>query len=211
MGLGHFGASVAVRLAQRGYEVLAVDDDQEAVTRVSAHVTNTMRANLSDEAALRSLGLGNFDVVVVAIDKDWVGCLLATTIAKELGAPQVIAKAATDMQKRILQKVGADKVALPEKEMGTRVADSLISGINLDFIELTNQDQMSEIPVLPEWSGKTLAQVNMRNKYDLNVVCIIRDGVVDIAANAKTVLRVGEVLVVVGKKSCVEKVIERLH
>jgi voltage-gated potassium channel Kch len=137
IGLGRFGSSVARTLAESGCEVLAVDVDEARVKAIADYVTDAVRANALDEEALRSLGLRNFEVVVVAIGHEVEASILTTVLLKEMGVPKIVAKAQDDLHGRVLQKVGADIVVFPERDMGVRLAHTLISRNVIDEIQLS--------------------------------------------------------------------------
>ena len=167
LGLGKFGRSVAEELARSGADVLAVDIDEEMVHRVSDFVTYAVKADVRDLETIKSLGLGNMDAVVIAITGDTDASVLGTILAKEAGVPFVVAKSQDEIHTRILEKVGADKVIIPEKASGLRTARSIISGKFMDFIELSDRVRMVETPIREEWIGKTLRELNLRQKMKI--------------------------------------------
>lgn len=172
LGLGKFGSSIAVTLAGAGAEVMAVDMDEENVHNVADKVTYAVQADVCDLETMKSLGLSNMDGVVVAITGSMDASILATIVSKEAGVPFVLAKAQDETHRKILEKVGADKIIVPEKESGIRVAYHMLAGNFLDFIELTNKVRMIEISVKEEWSGKSLRQLNLRQKANANVIAV---------------------------------------
>lgn len=180
LGLGKFGRSVAEELARSGADVLAVDIDEEMVHRVSDFVTYAVKADVRDLETIKSLGLGNMDAVVIAITGDTDASVLGTILAKEAGVPFVVAKSQDEIHTRILEKVGADKVIIPEKASGLRTARSIISGKFMDFIELSDRVRMVETPIREEWIGKTLRELNLRQKMKINVIGIRRDNEVEV-------------------------------
>ena len=181
LGLGKFGRSVAVELASAGAEVLAVDIDAEKVHDIAPYVTTAVRADVCDVDAIKSFGLSNFDGVIVAITSSLDASVLATITAKEEGVPYIFAKTSDQTHATILEKVGADKVLIPEKESGIRLARMLTVGKFKDFIELSDNVKMIEIEVKESWLGKTLRALNLRQKEKINVVCARKDG--EIIAN----------------------------
>ncbi|MDD6857258.1 potassium channel family protein [Lachnospiraceae bacterium HCP1S3_C3] len=172
IGLGRFGAAIAAELARAGAEVLAVDQDEERVHELSSLVTCAVKADVCDAEIMDSLGISNMDGVVVAITESLDASIMATIYAKEAGVGYVLAKARDAIHARILDKVGADKVIIPEKESGVRMARNMISGSFLDFIELSDRVRMIEIPVKEEWVGKTLIELDLRKKKQINVVAV---------------------------------------
>ena len=149
--------SLAKTLSENGFDVLAVDKNAENVQIASEFVTHAVKADVSDEYSLRSLGIGNLDVVVVAIGSNLEASVMATVIAKDLGNKYVISKAQDEQQKRILERIGADRVIFPEREMGVRIANSLMFGNFVEFIEVSDEFGIAEIEPLPNRVGKTLA------------------------------------------------------
>ncbi|MGN1148967.1 MAG: NAD-binding protein [Lachnospiraceae bacterium] len=172
MGLGKFGSNVALELAAAGAQVLAIDIDEERVAAVADHVTYAVRADVCDSKAMASLGISNMDAVIVAITGSLDASIMATILAKEAGVPLVIAKAKEELHAKILKKTGADRVIVPERESGIRVAHNILAGNFLEFVELSQRVRMVEIKVKPEWAGKTLRELKLRNKYQVNVIAI---------------------------------------
>ncbi|OOB80074.1 MAG: potassium transporter Trk [Epulopiscium sp. Nuni2H_MBin003] len=197
-GLGKFGISLATELAQSGYEVLVVDKSEERIQEISAVVTHAVTANTTDVDVMKSLGIRNFDVGVVAIGKDIQSSIMSTLILKELGIPYVVAKATSSIHEKVLRKIGADRVIQPELDMGRRIATNLISGNILEHIQLSSEYSIVEIPVLREWINKSIIEANLRNKYGINVIAIQRQGKIDISPRPDYVFVEGDLLVVVG-------------
>ncbi len=170
IGMGRFGSAVAKELARSGADVLAIDINEERVRAIAEHVTRAVKADITDAETVAGMGLGNMDAVVVATTRSMDASILATITAKESGAPYVIAKALDEMHAKILAKVGADKVIIPEKESGVRIARNLINGNFLDFYELSDHISMVEIAVKKEWIGQNLRQLDFRREYGVNVI-----------------------------------------
>lgn len=199
IGLGRFGQSVAITLARMGYEVLAIDTDEERVNEVMEHVTHAVQIDALDEHALKSLGIRNFDVVIVAIGQDMQASILVTVMLKEMGVREVIAKARTELHGRVLAKVGADKVVFPERDMGIRVARALVTKNILDQIELSPDYSILELVAPEEFVGKTLEESAIRLKHGVTVLAIRRGSDVIISPGAKQVIEPGDILVTVGR------------
>ncbi|MBQ7956255.1 MAG: TrkA family potassium uptake protein [Lachnospiraceae bacterium] len=172
LGLGKFGSSVAEALTKAGAEVLAVDTDEEIVNNIAPNVTHAVRADVCDMEVLKSLGISSMDGVVVAITGNLDASIMATIMAKELGVPYILAKANNAIHTKILEKVGANRVIVPEKESGIRMAYQLIAKNFLDIIPLSEKVSMVELSVKPEWVGKSLRQLNFRQKASANVVAM---------------------------------------
>lgn len=172
LGLGKFGMSIAEELARAGAEVMAVDIIEERVHAIADRVTHAVVADVCDTENIADLGLANMDIVVIGITSSIDASVLVTILAKEAGVPFVLAKADGDIHARILQKVGADRIVIPEKEFGIRMARNLLSGNFMDFIELSDNISMIEIPVKDSWEGKNLIELNLRKKFKANVIAI---------------------------------------
>lgn len=204
IGLGRFGSSLASTLARMGHEVLAIDVDEDRVREMAPVVTQAVQADGTDEDTLRDLGIKSFDVVVVAM-KAFEPSLLVTLYLKQIGVAKVVVKASSDEHGRILEKIGADTVIFPEKDMGERVAYSLVSGSVIDHIELSEDISVVEIVVTKALSGRTLRDLNLRNRMGLTVVAIKRDHNVNVFVSPDEPLREGDILVAVGPNEGVQK------
>ncbi len=176
LGLGKFGRSTVEELVRAGAEVMAVDNDEEKVKKISVIAAYAMQADVRDSEAMQELGLSNMDGVIVAMTGSLDASIMATIMAKEEGVPYVLAKAQDEVHERILKRVGADKGIIPERESAARVARNMISGNFLDFIELSERVRMVELSVKPEWMGYSLCELDLRKKYSLNVMAIRSEG-----------------------------------
>ena len=176
LGLGRFGSALAKKLFEKGVEVLAVDRDYTKVQRVADQVTYAAQADMTDEEAMRDLGIKNFDIAVIATGSNIEASIEATLLCKDAGITSVIAKATTVTHERILEKIGADKIIFPELDSGERLA-RVIAGSNLlEFIEFSKEFSLAEVRVHKAWVGKNLLELDFRNKYNLNVVAFERGG-----------------------------------
>lgn len=171
-GLGRYGRAVAKALAASGADVLAVDSDANIVNSAILDVPFCKCADVTDPEAIKQLGIANIDVVIIAMANNLEASVLAIMLCKEAGVPTVIAKCANEMHGKILSKVGADQVVLPEVESGIRLAKNLLSSGFVDVIELTNDASLIELEMRPEWVGKTLLELNLRKKYAINIIAI---------------------------------------
>jgi len=198
IGLGRFGMSVARTLYELGYDVLAIDKDEELVNSVADYTTHAVQGDATEEGVLQSLGLKNFDFVVVGMGGNIEASILVTMMVKELGVKYVVAKAQNDIHAHALYKLGADKVVFPERDMGIRVAHNLVSTNIMDYIELSPNYSLIEIKVLPTWIGKSLKELDLRTKYGINVIAIKRGDAINVTPRAEDVLTKGDVLIVVG-------------
>lgn len=205
IGMGRFGSSVATSLYRLGYEVLAIDKDEDRIEDVLNQVTHAVQADGTDEEALRAIGIRNFDVVVVAIGQDIQASILTSLILKEMGVEMLVVKAQTELHGKVLTKIGADKVIFPERDMGMRVAHHLISPNILDYIELSEDYSIVEIHVTPRIVGKSLRDLGIRAKYGCNVMAIKTQDRMNIAPRAEDVIQKDDVLVVVGSNEDLRK------
>ncbi len=206
IGLGRFGTSVARTLFHLGQEVLAIDISADRLRYVSDEVTSTAIADTTDVGAIKSLGLRNFDVVVVAIGGDIQASIMTTLLLKEQGVPYVVAKALNKMQGRVLEKVGADRVVYPERDMGKRVGHSLVCANLVDYIDIASGYRLEEV-LAPRWMhGKTLGQLELRKKHNIMAILIKHpDGTLDFSPGAGSVVDEGDVLVLAGATDDLDK------
>lgn len=181
-GLGRYGLAVAKELVRSGADVLAVDIDENIVNSAISDIPFCKCADITEPEVLRQLGIANVDVVIIAIATNLEANVLAIMLCKELGVKTVIAKCADDVQGKILLKVGADKIVIPERESGARLAKNLLSSGFVDIMELSNDVSLLELSVKEEWIGKNLIDLNLRKKYGINVIAIKRgeDVVIDL-------------------------------
>lgn len=175
-GLGRYGRAVAEELVKNGAEVLAVDWNEELVNAAIAEIPFCKCADITEAEVIKQLGVANIDVVIIAMASSLEASVMATMLCKEIGVKTVIAKCATEMDCKILSKVGVDRVVFPESESGVRLAKNLLSSGFVDIMDLSTDVSMIELDVRPEWDGKSLLELNLRKKYSINVVAVIQDG-----------------------------------
>jgi trk system potassium uptake protein TrkA len=204
-GLGRFGKSVAMTLAESGCEVLVVDDNAEKIQEVADIVTYAVKANVTDVDTMETLGISNFDGAIVAIGENLEASVMVTILAKELGIPYILAKAQNELHAKILKKVGADMVVFPEKETGIRIAHNLLLGNFFDAVELSSTYSLMDISALNEWDGHTLLELDLRAKYKVNVIGIKKEGVLDINPEADTKVSKNDILVMIGRNEILNK------
>ena len=205
LGLGRFGQSIAKTLVDNGCDVLCVDKNIDAVNEMSKYASNVTRADVADVHTMSALGLNNFDVVIIAIGENMEAGIMATLIAKEMGVQNVITKAKNEIQKSILQKVGADRVVLPEKDMGIRIATSLITSNIIDFISLSDKFTIAEIEPRKEWIDISLKKSNIRAEHRLNVVAIKRNNDIIVSPKAEEIIQKDDILVIIGTITDIQK------
>lgn len=208
IGMGRFGTSIAKSLYDLGYEVLALDSNEQRMQEVSSMVTHAVQADSTDEEALRALGIRNFDVVVVAIGEDIQSSILTTLILKDMGVPLLVVKARNELHGKVLKKIGADRVVFPERDMGVRVAHHLVSPNILDFIELSDDYSIVELKASSTMIGKNLRELDIRAKYGCNVMALKTGLKMNISPNAEDTIKEEDILVVVGQNDQL-RVLER--
>jgi trk system potassium uptake protein TrkA len=199
IGIGKFGESIATNLYKMGHDVLAVDIDEERVQYIANKVTHAVQADATEEGTLEALGVKHFDGAVVTIGESVQASILITLLCKELGIRHVLAKAQNELHAKVLYKIGADRVVFPERDMGLRVAHSLVSTSFLDYIELTPDYSIVELKAAKDWQGKSLKDLNIRAKYGINIMAIKQDDKVVVSPAADDVIQRDDVLVVIGK------------
>lgn len=208
VGLGRFGSAIAEELCELGNEVLAMDTSNELIQKISSKVTTAVCGDARDLDVLRAIGVQDFDCGIVAVGSDLATGVLVTLNLKELGVKTVVCKAQNELQKRALEKIGADQVLIPERETALKLAQRLTSGSVLDFIELSKDYGIAEISVPGDWCGKSFAEMNIRAKYGLNVIAIKREGEVHVSPRADFAVQDGDVLVVLGRDTDLTRVRE---
>lgn len=174
IGLGRFGFSVAESLIKKGAQVLAIDRNEEKVQAISEIATYAVTLDATDESALKSIGIQNVDVAIVSIGEDIEASVLVVMILKEMGIKEIVAKAITDLHGRILVNLGVNRVVFPEGEMGKRLANSLVIPTVIDFIQLSDEYSIAEIPAPKEFEGQTLKELGIRARFNMNVLAIRR-------------------------------------
>lgn len=209
IGAGRFGRSVAQTLLENGAEVMVIDENEEVIQQLSETMDNVAIVDVCDEHALRSIGLGNFDVAIIAIGTDLRASIMATLISKELGVHYVISKAQDSLQANVLTKIGADKVVFPENDMGMRLGKALMFDNVVDYMPLDDKHSIFEITAPKEWDGKNLLELNVREKYDLNVVAVKRFNEFEVPVDPTKSFREGDIVVVAGKSDIMERIVLR--
>lgn len=213
IGLGRFGGSICRTLIESGQEVLAIDSNEDRVNEYMNIATHAVVANAQDEMTLRSLGIRNFDHVIISIGEDIQASILVTLMVKEMGVPNVLAKATNEYHARVLEKIGADRVVHPERDMGIRIAHHLVSRNILDYIELSDQFSLAEIKVSnPKFFNKTLGELNFRQRYGLTVSAMRRStGEIILSPDAEEVVLENDSLLVLGETEDVDILDEKLN
>lgn len=205
LGLGRFGTSLARSLCELGHEVLAIDTNADLVDDIAPHVTQAMQMDATDEDLLRGLGVNNFDAAIVSIGQNTRDSILLSVLLKELGVPYLVAKANDDLHAKVLRKLGVDRVVFPERDMGTRVARSLLAHNVLDLMNLDNDYQLIEVRLPTGWAGKTLANLNVRRRYGISILAIHRNDTFIASPEPDLPFEPDDTLLVMGKKDDVDK------
>lgn len=217
IGAGRFGSAVAVTLAQKGKQVMVIDKDEQIVQRMSEIVTQAIQADVTDPDSLADLDLGEMDVAVVAIGGNLEASILTTLQLKEMGVKIVVAKAKTNADKKILSRIGADRIVFPERDMGIRVANSLISPTIFDYIQVAPGFGIVETRVPDSIQGQSLSDSNIRSRFGIDIVAILRQApeldkngdsqlkdTVLIAPRASEVLGENDILVIIGEEDKID-------
>lgn len=216
IGLGRFGESVAKVLAKKGYQVLAIDVKEQITQGISDEVTQAVCLDATDEKALRSVGVDTVDVAIVGVGTNLEASILITLNLKEIGIKEIVCKAVNADHRKVLEKIGATKVIQPEREMGTRVANSLISTSVIEHIELSDESSIVELIPPKEFIGKNLREIDVRAAFGLNVIAVKRKipsaskkeeaESVNVCPRAEDIINKGDILVVVGSNANIEKI-----
>ncbi|WFF74556.1 TrkA family potassium uptake protein [Proteiniclasticum sp. QWL-01] len=199
VGLGRFGISVAETLSELGHDVLAIDKDENVIQDIADKVTHAVQLDATDEYALRTLGVRNFDVAVVTIGSNIQASIMITLLLKEAGVKYVICKGQSELHKKVLLKIGADRVVLPEKDMGYRVAHNLVSSNLVDLIELSDDYQIIEMNAPDSWIGRTIKDLDVRANYGITVLALrSKTDDINISPTADVVIPPESVIIAVG-------------
>ncbi|MBR2460507.1 MAG: TrkA family potassium uptake protein [Clostridia bacterium] len=196
-GLGRYGMAVSRELVNNGIEVLAVDSNEAVVNSAATELPICRCADVTDPEVIRQLGISNIDVVIVAMANNLEASVLAVTLCKDIGVKRVIAKCGSEMQKKILSRVGADEVVFPENESGTRLAKNLLSSGFIDAVTLSRDFAMTEIDVREDWIGKSLLELNLRKRFSMNVVALRRGERLNVNIDPEDKIKSGDKLIVI--------------
>lgn len=206
IGLGRFGSEVSQRLCQLGCEVLAIDTNAELVEAISGDVTHAVVADGRDKGVLRALGAADFDCAIVAIGESLADSVLATMNLKELGVPKIVCKARNETYRQVLKKLGADQIVIPEQEQAHRLARSLSSQNVLDYIELSEDYAIIDLPAPESWTGKNLRELNVRARLGVNILAIKRDNKINVSPAAEYEICKGDIMVILGDTAALKAV-----
>lgn len=198
IGLGRFGGSICRELSEEGLEVLAIDIDEDKVNEFANIASHAVVGDTTDETVLKSLGIRNFDHVIVAIGDNIQASILTTLMLKELGVKHITVKAQNDYHEKVLTKIGADSIVHPERDMGKRIAHNIISNNVLDYLELSDEHSIVEIVANENISGHSIIELDIRAKYGINIVAIKRDKEIIVSPQADEVIQKGDIMIVIG-------------
>lgn len=205
IGLGRFGKHIAMQLNQLGHQVMVVDHNEERVNDILPFVTNAQIGDSSNEEFLSSLGINNYDVCIVAIGDDFQSSLETTCLLKELGAKFVVSRAERDGQAKFLLRNGADEVVYPEKQVAKWAAIRYSADHILDYIELDQTHAIFEVSVPKSWIGMSVGQIDIRKKYNINIMAVKQNGKMDVSVTPDTVLTEDKTMLVLGEYKAVQK------
>lgn len=218
IGLGRFGSTVAKTLAEQKWDVLAIDKDAEKVEEISPYVTQAVQADATDEKNLKELGITDMDVAIICIGEDIGSNILTTLLLKDLGVKYIAAKCENELHGKVLKKIGVNKIVFPERDSGKRLVNSLISPDIIDYITLSPEYNITELAAPQKFVGKTFQDLDLSNKYKINVIAIRRkepyiteEGESEfkeeiiIAPSKDSEIRDGDLLLVIGKKDDINK------
>ncbi|MCR5023383.1 MAG: TrkA family potassium uptake protein [Lachnospiraceae bacterium] len=205
IGINHFGTMVAKQLRGLGHQVLAVDKDEERINAALPFVTEAQIGDSTNEAFLRSLGINNFDVCMVTIGSDFQSSLETTSLLKELGGKLVVSRADREVQAKFLLRNGADEVINPEKQVAEWAAIRYASNHILDYIRLDDDNAIFEVSVPKEWIGRTIAEIDIRKRYGINIMAVKHEGKMILNVTPETVMDESITMLVLGERRSIQK------
>lgn len=206
IGCGRFGSNLALTLSSLGNNVLCIDQNEEIIEQLSSDVTHAVVADGGSESVLQDLGVHNMDCAVISISNNFEASILATVACKKLGVPFVIVKARNDQNAAIFRKLGADRTVVPERDMGLKLAHSLVSNSLVEYIELNEHLSLIEIRMPKAWEGKSLENLNVRKQYGVNIIAVISDGKYLVNPDPKKPLPTNSTIFVIGENNGIHKV-----
>ncbi|RFU71099.1 TrkA family potassium uptake protein [Peribacillus saganii] len=210
IGLGRFGGSICKALAEQGMEVLAIDNNEDRVNEYAMIASHAVVGDTTDEMVLKSLGIRNFDHVIVAIGDNIQSSILTTLMLKELGVNNITVKAQNDYHEKVLRKIGADHVVHPERDMGRRIANNIVSNNVLDYLELSEEHSIVEIVASQKMDGNSIIDLDIRAKYGINIVAIKRGQDIIVSPQANEIIRTGDILIVIGADTDINRFERRI-
>ena len=210
IGMGRFGRHLCMNLSELGNEIMIVDEKEETLEELLPYVVSAKIGDCTNEAVSKSLGIANFDLIFVCIGTNFQSSLEITSLVKELGGRHVISKANRDIHAKFLLRNGADEVIYPDRDIAEKLAVRYSANHVFDYIELTDEFSIYEIPPLPEWVGKNLMEANIRHQYHISVLATKKEGKAKLMPQATYVIREDEHLMVIGKKTDIDSILKKL-
>ena len=210
LGLGKFGQAIADKLLESGADVMVVDNDEDIIEQYSAKATAAIEADLTDPTAIKAMGISNIDCAIICMGMSLEASIICTMVAKECGVKWVVAKAGSDRMGQVLTKVGADEIIYPEEESGIRTAKRLIASNFLEYFDVSDELCLVEMVPKDKWVGKTLKELNLRQKYGVNVIAI-KDGVVQEYVDPDKPLKACNPLIMILHKNNLSKLDRSIH
>ncbi|RSL30430.1 TrkA family potassium uptake protein [Salibacterium salarium] len=205
IGLGRFGGSICKSLVDEGMEVLAIDEDEEKVNEFASLVTQAVIADTTDEKALRGLGIKNFDHVIVAIGDNIQASILTTLILVEMDIKHITVKAQNDYHEKVLNRLGADEIIHPERDIGIRIAHSVVSKNVLDYLELSDEYSIVELVAGPTIDGESIVDLDLRAKYGCNILAVKRGDNIHVSPRPEEKIANGDILIVIGADDDIQR------
>jgi trk system potassium uptake protein len=210
IGLGRFGGSICQSLSEEGLEVMAIDVDEDKVNEFANIASHAVVGDTTDETVLKSIGIRNFDHVIVAIGDNIQASILTTIILKELGVKDITVKATNDYHEKVLSKIGADRIVHPERDMGRRIAHKIVSNNVLDYLELSDEHSIVEIVANHRLYGHSIIDLDIRAKYGINIVAIKRNKDIIVSPQANEIIQKNDILIVIGADADINRFEKRL-
>lgn len=210
IGMGRFGRHLCMNLSELGNEIMIVDEKEETLEELLPYVVSAKIGDCTNEAVLKSLGIANFDLIFICIGTNFQSSLEITSLVKELGGRHVISKANRDIHAKFLLRNGADEVIYPDRDIAEKLAVRYSANHVFDYIELTDEFSIYEIPPLPEWVGKNLMEANIRHQYHISVLATKKAGKAKLMPPATYVIKEDEHLMVIGKKTDIDNILKKL-
>ena len=208
IGCGRFGKNLALKLSELDQEVLAIDINEDIINDIGQYVTHAVVADVTTEGVLHDLGVQNFDVVIIGITGNFEASILVAAVVKKMGIKTIIAKAKDTLHGEIMMQIGADKVIIPEKESGIRLANNLTKRSVIDFMEVSKVFSIMEIQTPKKWANKELGKLNIRKNFKINIVGIVRKDETVIDFEQNYVLEESDILLIIGKTEDIEDLIK---
>ena len=205
IGLGRFGGSICKELMELGMEVMVIDKNEERVNEYANIVSHAVVGNSVDENVLKSLGIRNFEHVIVAIGDDIQASILTTLILKEMGVNNITVKAQNDYHEKVLKKIGADSIIHPERDMGKRIAHNIVSNNVLDYLELSDEHSIVEIKASSRLAGRTMVDLDIRARYGITIVAVKRENDIIVSPQANEPIEQNDILIVIGADSDINR------